>query len=131
MAHPSYVIQQAIFQFFDQWTHGLQPSLEIKTEENGSIVVSTRVKVHHSSCHAYGRQSGRGARRRRRAARAQSHEHETETVAVDINKSADETETEHDFSVVTDNEVVPTFEEAYCTPKLNSSLTTQEIHQKS
>ena len=94
MAHPSVVIQQAIFQFFDQWSQGLQPNLDIKTEANGSIVVMSKVTVQNSSnpyCQCYGHQSGRDSRCRRKAARAHYQEPDTAIDTIGVDNNLDET----------------------------------------
>ena len=43
MAHPLFIIEQAVCQFSSQWYAGLRPSLEILTQYDGSLVVSSRM----------------------------------------------------------------------------------------
>ena len=43
MGHPFLVVNHAIEYFYYQWNCGVQPCLTIKTQENGSILVSTTV----------------------------------------------------------------------------------------
>ena len=43
MAHPLFIMEQAMRQFSSQWCSGLRPSLEIKTTYNGSLVVNSKV----------------------------------------------------------------------------------------
>ena len=43
MAHPLFVIEQAMRQFSSQWYSGLRPSLEVQTKYDGSLVVNSTV----------------------------------------------------------------------------------------
>ena len=43
MAHPLFIIDQAMYQFSSQWYTGLKPSLEIRTEYDGSVVVNSKM----------------------------------------------------------------------------------------
>ena len=39
MAHPLFIMEQALRQFSSQWYAGFRPSLEIQTKYDGSLVV--------------------------------------------------------------------------------------------
>ena len=43
MAHPLFIIEQALRQFSSQWYVGLRPSLEILTKYDGSLVVNSKM----------------------------------------------------------------------------------------
>ena len=43
MAHPLFLIEQAVRQFSSQWCAGLRPSLELQTKYDGSVVVNSKM----------------------------------------------------------------------------------------
>ena len=70
------LIDQAIRQFYDQWSFGFQPSVMIETKPNGIINVTSRVACHLPSSptkqhqpQPKRRRSGRASRLRRRESR--------------------------------------------------------------
>ena len=85
MAHPFYLIDDALRCFYRQWNLGLQPKLSLMTQPDGSIVISSEVNTQmpeydHISSHAHSdsrssrrRRSGRNSRNRRRYLRSKCH----------------------------------------------------------
>ena len=49
MAHPLLIIDQAMYQFSSQWYAGLKPSLEIRTEYDGRVVVNSKMQSSNRS----------------------------------------------------------------------------------
>ena len=43
MAHPTFIIDQAVRHFLMLWYHGLQPSLSFETDQCGAISISSRI----------------------------------------------------------------------------------------
>ena len=72
MAYPISMIEQEMRHFFYQWRLGLQPSLTMYTQYNGSITVSTCVTSFPPPPSKPSRASGRKARLRRKMKRAAS-----------------------------------------------------------
>ena len=85
MAHPFYLIDDALRCFYRQWNSGLQPKLSLMTHSDGSIMISTEVNsqmsdydlsssyAHKTSVgdnSSHRRRSGRNSRIRRRYLRS-------------------------------------------------------------
>ena len=80
MAHSMFaLIDQAVRQFYEQWSYGCQPSVVIETQSNGDIKIINKVAaplaVTQSQQHHPKRRhrSGRASRLRRRESRDQVH----------------------------------------------------------
>ena len=74
MAQPMFdLIDQAVRQFYDQWSYGLQPSVVIETQSNGVVNIINKVACILPSTtqqhQAKRRRSGRSSRLRRRESR--------------------------------------------------------------
>ena len=68
MAHSALIVEQYVYHFLSQWHAGLQPSLRLDVQLNGSIAVSLNLTTPNVVRHEY-HKSGRGARRRKRVRR--------------------------------------------------------------
>ena len=73
MAHPFYLIDDALRCFYRQWNSGLQPKLSLLTHSDGSIMISTEVDSQISdydpSSHAHKTSVGDSSSHRRRSGR--------------------------------------------------------------
>ena len=69
MAHSALIVEQYVYHFLSQWHAGLQPSLSLDVQLNGSIAVSLNLTTPKNAISRDYHRSGQGARRRRRVRR--------------------------------------------------------------
>ena len=100
MTSPTFTMEQAFYQFLQQWTSGLHPSLSLSTHVNGSVSVRSEVNVppllnlFPPSLPTYRcKRSGYNSRQRRRRRRAG-------------NSKTSESESTHHTGVPMDNTVI-------------------------
>ena len=79
MAHPAYVVDIAFRQFLYYWQCGLQPSLYLDTNSDGTVFACSKVTGGQAYSETQvsrkpGRRSGRSSRRRRRKRHADSRD---------------------------------------------------------
>ena len=69
MAHSALIVEQYVYHFLSQWHAGLQPSLRLDVQLNGSIAVSLNLTTPKNAISRDYHRSGQGAPRRRRVRR--------------------------------------------------------------
>ena len=96
MAHVPQVVHQALSEFFFQWNTGLCPTLTVKTEENGDVLISSTLIVpadmnDNSFYYPWNshqrKQSGRNSRRRRQVRRHQTRNEQTSSLSLNCDDS--------------------------------------------
>ena len=110
MAHPNFIVNQAVGYFLILWNNGLQPSLIMNVLPNGAIYVNSTVtslppQPSYYQHDSFRKRSGGSSRKRRRNKRVNIHESSTDSHATEfshVDALTDVTTTETD---VTENEL--------------------------
>ena len=102
MAHPAYLVDQAFRQFLYYWQCGLEPSLYLNTNADGTVFICSKVNTITQACSDMNRwkprrRSGRGSRRRRTKKRAHTTGQPSSS-EIDIEPSEEEFILEDDYS---------------------------------
>ena len=109
MADPTYLIEQAVGQFLNNWNCGLQPSLYLSTNSNGAVFVCAKVTSSNqpasygSSVMKKSRRSGQSSRLRRKYQRSGQTDHNTVINEVEYVKS-----TVVNYAVTAEDEITST-----------------------